>query len=64
MFTVKESILERDDNLMMAIESVTVKEEDFFDFVERPTRSRPHFIPDYNSKLRLEFSINPDATFI
>lgn len=63
-FAIKQSILERDDNLMIAIESVTVKEEEFFDFIERPMRSRPTLIPDYNSKLRLEFSLSSDANFI
>ncbi len=33
-FSVKESILEREDNLVMAIEALTEIEERYFDFIE------------------------------
>ena len=36
LFSVKESILERQDGLIMAIASLTGIEEEFFDFVEQP----------------------------
>ena len=34
IFSVKETILEREDNLLMAIESLTEIEEHYFDFIE------------------------------
>ncbi len=35
IFKVKESILEREDNLLMAVESVTGVEDEYFDIVEQ-----------------------------
>ena len=36
LFSIKESILQREDSLLMSIETLTGIEEEFFDFVEQP----------------------------
>ena len=51
MFNIKESILELEDNLIMAIESVTGEEEKFFDLEPQPIRTRPLPSPQYYTKL-------------
>jgi hypothetical protein len=50
-FTVKESILEREDNLLMAVESLTEIEETYFDWIEQPLRTRARPEQNYHAKL-------------
>lgn len=48
----------------MAIEPLTGKEDEFFDFVEMPKESRSHPRPNYNAKLTITFGASSDAFFI
>ena len=63
IFKVKESILEREDNLLMAVESVTGDEDEYFDIVEGAIAFRSPF-PNYQARLVLAFEMSPDVTFI
>ena len=50
-FYVKESILELEDNLIMAIDSVTGDELKFFELEEHPMKMRTFPYPLYYAKL-------------
>ena len=51
MFNIKESIVLLEDNLVMAIDSVTGEEEKFFDIEEQPMKMRSIPTPLYYAKL-------------
>ena len=48
----------------MAIESLTEIEEEFFDFIEQPLRSRLRPFSNYHAKLSIGFNLNADVAFI